>query len=76
MSAAATLSVIASIFGFLPFCFPMGLIGIVLGIIARGRIALSSGRLRGIPTANAGIGLGVISLVAWVLLISHRAARL
>ena len=66
-SAAAILALVASLMGFFPFCFPMGLIGIVAGVIARGRIALSRGRLRGLHTANAGIVVGILSIAVWYL---------
>ena len=57
------MAVAAFVCGVLPF-FPIPLIGIILGVIARGQIRRSGGREKGAGLAMAGIVIGVI----WTLL--------
>jgi hypothetical protein len=49
-------------------CAPLGWIAVPLGMVARKRIEESEGRLAGKGLAMAGIVLGIIANVLWVLI--------
>ncbi len=66
-SAAAIWSLISSLAGFVCLWGIGGLLGIALGLVARGDIERSGGRRGGKGLANAGITLGALNLVATVV---------
>lgn len=57
----------ASIFGFVCFVGVGGVLGVILGLVARGEIARSEGRERGRGLANAAIVLGTLNLCVAVI---------
>lgn len=48
---------------------PLPIVGIVLGIVARGQIARSGGRLKGNGLALTGIIAGAVGLILWVVVL-------
>jgi len=63
------LAVVAVVLALIPLCVPINLAGVVLGMVARRRIAASGGTLRGHRTASTaiwgGIAMTVIGWWAW-----------
>ncbi len=70
----AAFSLASAALGFVCLWGLGGLIGISLGILARGEIERSNGRLKGNALAGFGIGLGILNLVATVAVIFGLAA--
>lgn len=73
-SAAAVAALVLGILGFLvPFgCLPFGMPAILIGVIASHRIDRSTGRLSGQGMATAGIVLGIISVILWLVIAAAR----
>jgi hypothetical protein len=60
-------ALLASLFGFVCFLGLGGVLGVVLGLIARGEIARSEGRETGRGLANAAIALGTLNVCSTVI---------
>ncbi len=60
-------ALLASLFGFVCFLGLGGVLGVVLGLIARGEIARSQGRETGRGLANAAIVIGTLNLCSTVI---------
>jgi len=69
LSGLAVASLLCGIMGFLPFCLPAGITGIVLGIIFLFKNYLGKAAKRGLGYAIAGILLSAVSLVLYISLI-------
>ncbi len=74
LNASAVLSLLAGLFGFVCFWGFGGLLGIVLGLVARSEIDRSEGREHGRGIATAGLVLGVLNVAAFVIGIAVLAA--
>ncbi|MBW9211504.1 DUF4190 domain-containing protein [Mumia sp. zg.B53] len=53
-------------------CGPLGIVGIILGRSAKAEIDASNGRLTGGGLAQAGLIIGIIAVVLWVLTVLVR----
>ncbi len=74
LNATALLSLVASLFGFVCFWGFGGLLGIVLGLVARSEVERSEGREHGRGLATAGLILGLLNVASFVIGIAVLAA--
>ncbi|MEP7050648.1 MAG: DUF4190 domain-containing protein [Pseudomonadota bacterium] len=75
-NGTALVAVTASLFGFICFVGVGGVLGVILGLVARGEIARSEGRERGRGFANAAIILGALNLCVTVIGVAAGIAYL
>lgn len=69
----AIASLVFGLIGFIPTCFPAGLLAIVLAVSARGKIAASGGHFGGRGIATAGLTLGIITSCIWGIVCAGAA---
>jgi len=68
-SSKAVSSLVCGIFGFLIFGLILGPIAIILGMQAKAEINQNPREIQGNGQATAGIIIGVVDIVAWIILV-------
>ena len=67
LNVSALLSLLASVSGFVCLLGVGGLLGIILGLVARSELERSEGREHGKGLATAGLALGIVNVAAFVI---------